>query len=145
MNIFVGNLSYDAGEKDLIGLFAAFGEVESAAIMVRRDRDAISSRGFGFVRMPDESQAQAAVAALNGQEFMGRALVVNPARPGAEELVERTFRDKRQPGPILNSPGKYRGGRRTRSFLRKQGIEPVPAEAHPRRKSRIKPPGGSRR
>ena len=82
MNIYVGNLSYKATEEDLRQAFEAFGQVESVAII--KDKFTGRSRGFGFVEMPDEADAQSAIDGLNGKEFEGRALNVNKARPRAE-------------------------------------------------------------
>jgi hypothetical protein len=80
MNIFVGNLSFEATEGDVKKLFEGFGNVASVVIVMRKEKKTPKSRGFGFVQMPDEQQALAAIAALNGKEFMGRVLDVNPAR-----------------------------------------------------------------
>ncbi len=77
--IYVGNLPYNAGEADLRQLFEAHGTVASAAVVI--DRETGKSRGFGFVEMTDDDQAGAAVAALNGSQYAGRALTVNEARP----------------------------------------------------------------
>ena len=79
MNIYVGNLSFDETEASLEGVFAAHGEVTSARIIT--DRETGRSRGFGFVEMADDAQAQAAIAALNGTNVNGRDLTVNEARP----------------------------------------------------------------
>ena len=79
MNIYVGNLSFDETETSLEAAFAAHGEVTSARIIT--DRETGRSRGFGFVEMGDQSQAQAAIAALNGTNLNGRDLTVNEARP----------------------------------------------------------------
>ncbi|MDI6606378.1 MAG: hypothetical protein QME65_04480 [Candidatus Omnitrophota bacterium] len=81
MDIFVGNLSFDANEGDLKKLFGGFGNVASVVIVMRKEKKAPKSRGFGFVQMSDQQQALAAIAALNGREFMGRVLDVMPARP----------------------------------------------------------------
>ena len=81
MNIFVGNLSFDATQGDVKKLFEGFGNVASVVIVMEKEKKAPKSRGFGFVEMPDEQQAFAAIAALNGKEFMDRVLNVNPARP----------------------------------------------------------------
>lgn len=78
MNIYVGNLAYNASEEQLRELFERFGEVISAKIPL--DRDSGRSRGFGFVEMGDE-MGQAAIAELNGSDFLGRPLRVNEARP----------------------------------------------------------------
>ena len=79
MNIYVGNLSFDETEASLETAFAAHGEVTSARIIT--DRETGRSRGFGFVEMSDQAQAQAAIAALNGTNVNGRDLTVNEARP----------------------------------------------------------------
>ena len=77
--IYVGNLSYDWSDDDLMALFTPHGEVNSATVIM--DRETGRSRGFGFVEMEDDNQALAAIEALNGQEAGGRALNVNEARP----------------------------------------------------------------
>src|SRR5712675_594969 len=77
--LYVGNLSYDVDSSALQELFAAHGTVDSAQIIT--DRDTGRSKGFGFVEMGTEEEAQAAIAALNGQEHGGRALTVNEAKP----------------------------------------------------------------
>ena len=79
MNIYVGNLSFNTGDAELRDLFAEFGEVSTAQAVV--DRDTGRSRGFGFVEMPDQTEAEAAIEALNGKEVDGRELNVNQARP----------------------------------------------------------------
>jgi RNA recognition motif-containing protein len=79
MNIYVGNLSHDATDSDLQKAFEAFGKVTSVNLI--KDKYSGQSRGFGFVEMADNGEAQAAIAAMNGKEFMGRALNVNEARP----------------------------------------------------------------
>lgn len=81
MKIYVGNLSYEAGEDGLREMFSKYGQVDEVAIIT--DRQTGKARGFGFVTMSDSGQAQAAIAALNGSQFEGRALVVNEARPKA--------------------------------------------------------------
>ncbi len=77
--LYVGNLSYDVDSSALQELFAAHGTVDSAQIIT--DRDTGRSKGFGFVEMSSDAEAQAAIAALNGQEHGGRALTVNEAKP----------------------------------------------------------------
>ena len=79
MNIYCGNLSYNSADEDLDTLFKEYGEVASAKVI--RDRETDRSRGFGFVEMESDDEAQNAIDALNGQEFMGRKLVVNESRP----------------------------------------------------------------
>jgi RNA recognition motif-containing protein len=82
MNIYVGNLAFAVTEEDLKKAFEAFGQVASANVI--KDQYSNQSRGFGFVEMPETSEAQAAIAALNGKELGGRALNVNEARPKAD-------------------------------------------------------------
>jgi RNA recognition motif-containing protein len=77
--LYVGNLSYDVDSSSLEQLFGAHGTVESAQII--NDRDTGRSKGFGFVEMSSDAEAQAAIAALNGQEQGGRTLTVNEAKP----------------------------------------------------------------
>ena len=79
MNIYAGNLSYEVTDEDLQEAFAAFGQVSSARVI--KDRDTGRSRGFGFVEMPVQAEAQAAIEGLNGKDLMGRVLNVNEARP----------------------------------------------------------------
>ena len=78
MRIFVGNLAYTTTEEELHRLFYGYGAVERTQIIT--DRETGRSRGFGFVEMPDASQAQAAIAGLNGTERGGRSLSVSEAR-----------------------------------------------------------------
>ncbi len=77
--LYVGNLSYDVDSSGLQELFGAHGTVESAEVIA--DRDTGRSKGFGFVEMGSDAEAQAAIAALNGQQYGGRALTVNEAKP----------------------------------------------------------------
>src|SRR6516165_8904352 len=77
--LYVGNLTYNVNETDLEALFAPFGTVQSAQIIV--DRDTNRSKGFGFVEMDTDAQAQAAIQGLNGREHDGRNLTVNEAKP----------------------------------------------------------------
>jgi len=79
MNIYVGNLSYEATQDDLRQAFEAHGEVSSVSIIM--DKMTGRSRGFGFVEMPDQGAGQAAISALNLQEIRGRAMTVNEAKP----------------------------------------------------------------
>ena len=82
MNIYVGNLAFAVTEDELKAAFEAHGAVESARIIT--DRDTGRSKGFGFVEMADQTQAQAAIEAINGTEISGRAVKVNEARPREE-------------------------------------------------------------
>src|SRR3984885_4779623 len=77
--LYVGNLSYNTTSSDLEQLFAAHGSVQSAEVIA--DRETGRSKGFGFVQMGSDEEAQAAIAALNGQENDGRPLTVNEAKP----------------------------------------------------------------
>ena len=77
--LYVGNLTYNVNESDLEALFAPFGTVQSAQIIV--DRDTNRSKGFGFVEMDTDAQAQAAIQGLNAHEHDGRNLTVNEAKP----------------------------------------------------------------
>jgi RNA recognition motif-containing protein len=80
--LYVGNLSYETTDSDLQNLFGPHGSVQSAQVIM--DRDAGRSKGFGFVEMGSDQEAQTAIQALNGQEVNGRALTVNEARPREE-------------------------------------------------------------
>ncbi len=82
MRIYVGNLSFQATDADLQELFQQHGEVSSAQVII--DRYSMRSRGFGFVEMPNSSEAEAAITALNGNEHQGRQLTVNEARDRRE-------------------------------------------------------------
>lgn len=82
MNIYIGNLSYDASEDDVRSAFEAFGQVESVKII--KDRYTGESRGFAFVEMPAKKEAVSAINGLNGKELKGRNLAVNEARPRSE-------------------------------------------------------------
>lgn len=88
MNIYVGNLSYEVKEEDLKKEFEAYGQVESVKII--QDNYTGRSKGFGFVEMPNNSEAQAAIDGLKGKEVKGRALNINEARPKTEGQGRRT-------------------------------------------------------
>src|SRR5205085_4498894 len=77
--LYVGNLTYNVNESDLEALFTPFGSVQSAQIIV--DRDSNRSKGFGFVEMGTDAEAQAAIEGLDGQDHDGRRLTVNEAKP----------------------------------------------------------------
>ena len=98
--LYVGNLSYEVDNAGLEQLFAAHGTVESAQVVI--DRQTGRSKGFGFVEMTSDGEAQAAIAALNGQQHGGRALTVNEARP----------REERPRGGGFGGGGGGGGGRR---------------------------------
>jgi len=80
--LYVGNLGYGVSDSDLQRMFEPHGTVESAQIII--DRDTGRSKGFGFVEMKTEQEAQAAIAAMNGKDADGRALTVNEAKPRPE-------------------------------------------------------------
>ncbi|HEX4796222.1 MAG TPA: RNA-binding protein [Humisphaera sp.] len=94
--LYVGNLSYETTSSDLQQLFGSHGSVQSAEVI--QDRDTGRSKGFGFVQMGSDGEAQAAIAALNGQDHGGRALTVNEAKP-------------REPRSGGGGGGGYGGGR----------------------------------
>jgi RNA recognition motif-containing protein len=87
MNIYVGNLPWSITEESLKSLFTEYGSVDAARIIT--DRDSGRSKGFGFVEMNNDSEAQEAIEALNGKEVDGRALRVNEARPATENNSRR--------------------------------------------------------
>ncbi len=96
MNIYVANIPWKATEEELKGLFAEYGEVSSAKIVI--DKFTQRSRGFGFIEMKDDSAGSKAINELNGADFMGKNLVVNEARP------------KTEGGPRSGGGGGNRGG-----------------------------------
>jgi len=98
--LYVGNLSYGTTDSDLQGMFEEFGSVQSAQVIM--DRESGRSKGFGFVEMRNDQEAQAAINALNGKDVDGRALTVNEAKP-------REDRGGRSGG---GGRGGYGGGRR---------------------------------
>lgn len=156
MDIFVGNLSFDSTEADIKTLFEKFGGVSSVVIMMREGKKERKSRGFGFVQMPDDTQAQAAIAALNTTEFMGRALTVEIARPKKEKPVsvdvpekgraearienqERPWQKREQEKPWVSRPGKYKGGRRTRSYVGRHGSTDMDKPVSPWQRNKENP------
>jgi len=102
MNIYVGNLSRDLSEADLREAFAAYGEIQSAAII--KDKFSGESRGFGFVEMPNKDDAQKAIAGLNGKDLKGRTMTVNEARPKTDK--------PRSSGGFGGGRGGFGGGKR---------------------------------
>jgi RNA recognition motif-containing protein len=91
MNIYVGNLSYEVTENDMKTAFSEFGEVTSANII--KDKFSGQSKGFGFVEMPNNSEADKAIKSLNGTDLKGRNIKVNQAKPRGER--ERPARKPR--------------------------------------------------
>ena len=149
MNIFVGNLSFEAKEIDLQRVFMAFGLVTSVAIVM--EKKGKKSRGFGFVEMPDEQEALAAIAQLQGKEILGRPINVMPAlskEPRSQPVGKKNkyssgvaddnpegFRQgykktNSRHDPSFKRTGKYKEGRRSLSYVKQRrdsGITtPVP-------------------
>ncbi len=95
MDIYVGNLSYDATDEDLQGLFGQYGTVASARVII--DKMSGRSRGFGFVEMPESGEGEKAIEATNGLEFQGRTLRVNESQPRPKTRDNRGgYGDKRR-------------------------------------------------
>ena len=94
--IFVGNLAFSATEDQVRSLFESYGSVDRVTIMT--DRETGRSRGFGFVEMPNEGEAERAIAALNGRQLDGRALNVNEARPMTDRRGPGGGGERRGPG-----------------------------------------------
>jgi len=99
--LYVGNLPYTVRDEDLQQAFSAYGSVNSAKVMMERDTG--RSKGFGFVEMGSDSEAQTAIEGMNGQSMGGRSLVVNEARP-------------MEPRPPRTGGGGFGGGRREGGF-----------------------------
>jgi len=119
MNIFIGNLAFEAKEADVLGAFASFGKVESVAIVM--DKNGKKSRGFGFVEMPDDLQAQAAIAALQGREILGRPVNVMPALPKKQKSERKdNKRIDSKDELVYRRTGKYKEGRRTLSYMKRR-------------------------
>lgn len=108
--LYVGNLSFDASEDELRRLFEAHGAVESAKLAT--DRDTGRARGFGFVEMANDSEADSAIIALNGAEVGGRALIVNEARPKVSGFGGRGFGGGQSRGGGRDSNRRSGGGGR---------------------------------
>ena len=100
MNIYVGNLSPEVSDEDLNGLFSEYGQVSSAKVI--KDMFSQESRGFGFVEMPGQAEAQKAIESLNTYDLKGKKLVVNEARPR---------RERRGGGSRGGGRGRSSGGR----------------------------------
>lgn len=139
MDIFLGNLSFDATEADVKMAFEGFGSVTSVVII--KEKNGVKSRGFGFVEMPDAPQAKAAIAALDGKEFMGRLLNVSQAlsKPGIIQPREKRKKipkkSKPEPqkdipkedsqkkswfDPVFKRKSGYKQGRRSLSFIKRR-------------------------
>lgn len=107
MNIYISSLSFDVTDKDLRDLFAEYGEVTSAKVIT--DRDTGKSRGFGFVEMSNDAEAQKAIEELNQAEFDGRVINVNEARPKTDR-PRSNFGDRERSGSFGNRGGGGGGG-----------------------------------
>ena len=94
MNIYVGNLSADVRDETIRKAFESFGEVTSARVI--KDKYSGQSKGFGFVEMPTQSQAQTAIKSLDGKELLGKEISVKEARPRPDD--GRTFGGRREYG-----------------------------------------------
>lgn len=94
--LYVGNLSFHVTDEELRSMFEPYGNVESATLVT--DRDTGRSRGFGFVAMTNDEEAEKAMAALNGKESGGRALTVNEARPQAPRSGGFGFKSRGREG-----------------------------------------------
>jgi len=105
MNIYVGNLSRDVVDDDLLQAFKEFGEVKSATVV--KDRYTGEARGFGFVEMLNKEEAQKAIQALNSKEMKGRHMIINEARPP---------KDKKRDGGGGGPRGNRQGGGGYRSW-----------------------------
>jgi cold-inducible RNA-binding protein len=110
MNIYVGNLSYEVKEEELKKEFEAYGQVESVKII--QDNYTGRSKGFGFVEMSNNSEAQSAIDGLKGKELKGRALNINEARPKAEGQGRRSSGGGGGGGGRRGGGGGGGGGRR---------------------------------
>ena len=108
--LYVGNLSFDASEEELRQLFEPHGAVESAKLAT--DRDTGRTRGFGFVEMTNNNEAEAAIAALNGSEVGGRNLIGNEARPKTSGSGRGGFGAGRSRSGGRNDSGRSGGGGR---------------------------------
>lgn len=109
MNIYVGNINRSTSEEKLQNTFSTFGEVTSVKII--KDKYTGAVKGFAFVEMPNDAEANAAINALNGQELDGRSLTVNQARPQENRPARRPFGGSNG-GFGGNREGGYRGGDR---------------------------------
>jgi len=112
MKIYVGNLSYEVSEQDLRQEFGAFGEVTSADIIT--DKYSGRPKGFGFVEMASKSEAEAAIAGLNGKAIKDRTVVVNEARPRTDSRGGGSYGNRGSGGYRDSRGGGFGGGRQRR-------------------------------
>jgi RNA recognition motif-containing protein len=94
MNIFISNLSFNVNDDDLKTLFDEYGEVFSAKVIT--DKFSGKSRGFGFVEMNNEKEAQAAIDKLNQAKYDGKVITVNVAKPRTERTSNNSYNDRRR-------------------------------------------------
>jgi cold-inducible RNA-binding protein len=109
MKIYVGNLSYDATEDELAAEFGTFGKVDSVTIPA--DRISGRPKGFAFVEMASNTEAEAAITGLNGRVFKDRTIVVNESRPRTENRSGSSYGNRRSGGYGSGGYGSGRGGR----------------------------------
>ncbi len=126
MNIFVGNLSFDAKESDVLKAFSSFGAVNSVAIVM--DKNGRKSRGFGFVDMPNEKQALEAIANLQGKEILGRPV----------NVMEALSKEPKPPKLPFKRTGRYKEGRRSLSYVKRR-LKAGKSAALPERKHKPNP------
>ena len=107
MKIFIGNLSYNVTEGDLRQAFEAFGQIASATVIM--DEQSGRSKGFGFVEMPVQAEAQSAIEVLNGKALKGRTITVNEARPRASDRrgEDKGGQEDRRGGGDRRGKGRY--------------------------------------
>ena len=107
MNIFIGNLSYNVTEEDLHQAFEAFGQVASATVI--KNKQSGRSKGFGFVEMPVQAEAQSAIEVLNGKALKGRTITVNEARSHADNRrgEDKGGEEDRRGGGDRRGRGRY--------------------------------------
>jgi cold-inducible RNA-binding protein len=114
MKIYVGNLAYDVTEDDLTAEFGVFGKVESVAVPA--DRISGRPRGFAFVEMASNSEAEAAITGLNGKTLKDRTIVVNESRPRTDSRGGGSFGKRRSGGYNSGGRGGHSGGGRQRRY-----------------------------
>jgi len=112
MRIYVGNLSYDVTEEELQQEFQAYGEVASVSILT--DKFSGRPKGFGFVEMASKSEGEAAITGLNGKTLKERTIVVNEARPRADNRSGGSYGDRKGGGYGGGRSGGFGGGRQRR-------------------------------
>jgi RNA recognition motif-containing protein len=110
MKLFAGNFPFNVTEEDLRKAFEPFGEVFTVTVMKEKHSD--ESRGFGFVEMPSQNEAQSAIAALNGKDWKGRTLNVNEARPRPQFHQDSSRKGGGRRHDSRRRGGKRRGGNR---------------------------------